>query len=82
MTDGSFLLLINGQIEWIDILAPAGSVWHCKYEFITGPDWTIVGGLEAGVSQTANVVRNGSKIVLNFPIEIVYKSSNPYGCKY
>ncbi|CAG9812437.1 unnamed protein product [Phaedon cochleariae] len=79
MSDGSFLLCISGQIEWIDILAPAGSSWHCKYELSFGPDWKIVGGLEAGMSQIANVVTNGDKVVFNLPLEIQFKSTNPYG---
>lgn len=80
MSDGSFLIFISGQIEWVDILAAARSTWHCKYEFIAGPDWKIVGGIEAGVSQTSTVVRNGDKVVFNLPIEVIYKSTNPHGC--
>ncbi|KAF2899123.1 hypothetical protein ILUMI_07050 [Ignelater luminosus] len=79
MSDGTFLLSLSGQIDYISILAGAGSSWHCKYEFVAGPDWKIVGGLEAGLSQTANVVSNGEDIVLNLPIDIVYKSTNLHG---
>ncbi|KAG5872815.1 hypothetical protein JTB14_025269 [Gonioctena quinquepunctata] len=57
----------------------SGSSWHCKYEFAFGPDWKIIGGLEAGMSQVANVVNNGDKVVLNLPVEIQFKSTNPYG---
>lgn len=77
----SFLLSVTGQIEWTDAMTPAGSSWHCKYELIAGADWKIVGGLEGGISQQANVVTNGDKVVFNLPIEITYKSTNPYGCK-
>ncbi|RZC34883.1 B9-C2 domain containing protein, partial [Asbolus verrucosus] len=79
MSDGTFLVSIIGQIEYADILAPAGSSWHCKYEFVTGPDWKVIGGLEAGLSQTSNVVINGDRVVLNFPLEINFKSTNIYG---
>ncbi|KAJ8956725.1 hypothetical protein NQ318_014080 [Aromia moschata] len=79
MSDGTFLVSISGQIEWIDVLAPAGTSWHCKYELFSGPDWKIIGGLVAGLSQVANVVNNGDKVVLNFPIEVQFKSTNPYG---
>lgn len=82
MSDGTFLVSISGQIEWLDILAPSGSSWYCKYEFVSGPDWKLIGGLEAGLSQVANVVTNGERIVLNFPIEVQFKSTNPYGCKF
>lgn len=79
MSDGTFLLCLTGQIEWVDILASSGSSWHCKYEFSSGPDWRILGGLEAGLSQIVNIINNGDKVVLNLPIEIQYKSTNPYG---
>ncbi|XP_017778777.1 PREDICTED: B9 domain-containing protein 1-like [Nicrophorus vespilloides] len=79
MSDGSFLVSVDGQIEWLEVLAPAGSRWHCKYEFVSGPDWQLIGGLEAGLSQTANVIQNGDKVTLNLPIQIVYKSTNPHG---
>ncbi|XP_044253049.1 B9 domain-containing protein 1-like [Tribolium madens] len=79
MSEGTFLVSLTGQIESLDILAPAGSSWHCKYEFVTGPDWKIIGGLEAGLSQTANVVVNGARVVFNLPIEITFKSTNIYG---
>jgi hypothetical protein len=82
MSDGTFLVSITGQIEYVDILAPSGTSWHCKYEFVTGADWKIIGGLEAGLSQTSNVVVNGDKVVVNFPLEINFKSTNIYGCKY
>nr|XP_023026807.1 B9 domain-containing protein 1 [Leptinotarsa decemlineata] len=79
MSDGTFLLCVSGQLEWIDIFATAGTSWHCKYEFFFGADWKVIGGLEAGMSQVANVVDNGDKVVLNLPIEIQFKSTNPYG---
>ncbi|XP_072381021.1 B9 domain-containing protein 1 [Diabrotica undecimpunctata] len=79
MSDGTFLVCLTGQIEWIDILATSGTSWHCKYEFSSGPDWKVSGGLESGLSQVANIVNNGDKIVLNLPIEIQFKSTNPYG---
>lgn len=80
MSNGSFLIFISGQIEWVDVLAAAGSTWHCKYEFVAGSDWKIIGGLEAGLSQTASIVRNGDRVVFNLPIEVIYKSTNPHGC--
>lgn len=80
--DGTFLISITGQLEWIDITASAGSSWHCKYEIVTGPDWKVLSGLEAGVTQNATVSVNNDKIVFNFPIDITFQSTNPYGCKY
>ncbi|KAF5289090.1 hypothetical protein FQR65_LT11912 [Abscondita terminalis] len=79
MSNGTFMLMICGQIEYIDIIASSGSSWHCKYEFVSGTDWKIVKGLHAGMSQTVNVVCNDNKVTLNFPIEVVFKSTNPFG---
>lgn len=77
----SFMYSINGQIEWVDVLAGSGTSWHCKYDLVAGTDWKLVGGLEGGVSQTACVVTNAEKVVLNLPIEATYKTTNPFGCK-
>lgn len=81
MSDGTFLISISGQIEYLDVMSAAGSAYHCKYEFHAGPDWTIIGGLETGLSQIANVVNNNDKVVFNFPVDLQFKSTNPFGCK-
>lgn len=77
----SFLLSISGQIEYADVLAANATSWHCKYELFSGVDWKVVGGLEAALSQIVNVGTNGEKVVFNLPIEVVYKSTNPFGCE-
>lgn len=83
MSDGTFLLSITGQIEFAEfILAPAGSSWHCKYELYHGPDWKIIGGLESGISQVSHIVRNCDKIVFNLPLQVHFKTTNPFGCKF
>ncbi|KAL3274499.1 hypothetical protein HHI36_015881 [Cryptolaemus montrouzieri] len=79
MSDGTFLLSISGQLEYINVLAESGSNWHCKYEFVTGPDWKLIGGIEAGLSQICTVNTNGEKVTLNLPIEVMLKSTNVYG---
>jgi len=39
-------------------------------------------GLEEGVTQTSKKSSDGRQIfVLNFPLDITFKSTNPYGCK-
>ena len=39
-------------------------------------------GLEDGLSQTATRSRDDRKLfVLNFPLDITFKSTNPHGCK-
>ncbi|XP_030752006.1 B9 domain-containing protein 1-like [Sitophilus oryzae] len=76
---GTFLLSISGQIEFVEVMASIGSSFHCKYEFCSGTDWKIIGGLEGGLSQIVNVVNNNDKIVLNYPVDVQFKSTNPYG---
>jgi len=42
----------------------------------------IIQGLEEGLTQTAKKSRDDRQLfVLNFPIDIGFKSSNPFGCK-
>lgn len=77
----AFMLSAIGQIEYAEILAANGTNWYCKYEFVAGVDWKVVGGLEAGLSQIVTVGTNGEKIVFNLPMEIMYRSSNPFGCE-
>ncbi|CAG9773988.1 unnamed protein product [Ceutorhynchus assimilis] len=79
MSDGTFLLSISGQIEFVELMSTAGSCYHCKYEFFTGPDWKIIGGLETGISQIANVISNNDKVVFNFPVDAQFKSTNLFG---
>ncbi|KAF5306858.1 hypothetical protein FQA39_LY00088 [Lamprigera yunnana] len=73
------MLMVCGQIEYIDIVTSVGSSWHCKYEFVSGTDWKIANGLHAGLSQIVNVVTNHNKVTLNLPIDVVFKSTNPFG---
>uniref|UniRef100_A0A7N4PZ24 B9 domain-containing protein 1 n=1 Tax=Sarcophilus harrisii TaxID=9305 RepID=A0A7N4PZ24_SARHA len=53
---------------------------YCKYCFVYGQDWAPTSGLEEGISQitskSADVQHN---LVWNFPIDITFKSTNPFG---
>mmetsp|Transcript_9595 Transcript_9595/g.8579 ORF Transcript_9595/g.8579 Transcript_9595/m.8579 type:complete len:189 (-) Transcript_9595:12-578(-) len=53
---------------------------YCRYNFHIGPDWTIIGGIDSGISQTS-VKRfyHNSDIIWNFPIDISFKSTNIFG---
>jgi len=46
-----------------------------------GPDWTIIAGLDTGLSQIArrNPMASEDGIVWNFPIDVTFKSTNVYG---
>lgn len=40
-------------------------------------------GLEEGLTQTAKKSTDDRQcIIFNFPLDITWKSTNPYGCKY
>ena len=48
-----------------------------------GQDWELVSGLEEGSSQIGHKsIDNRQKIAFNFPLDVTYKSTSPYGCKY
>ncbi|KAM4676530.1 B9 domain-containing protein 1 [Discoglossus pictus] len=73
-----FLLNVNGQIESAEF--PEYDELYCKYCFVYGHDWAPTAGLEEGMSQITSKSRSsGHSLVWNFPIEITFKSTNPYG---
>ena len=77
---GSFLLSLTGQIEWIDICSSYGS-YHCDFDILTGPNWKLLSGSESGITQHLIPSFTRSKLAINFPIEVIYKSTSPSGCK-
>ena len=49
--------------------------------FVTGPDWAVTAGLSDGLSQSARR-RTGAvdhKVVWNFPIDVTFRSTSPFG---
>ncbi|CAD5122539.1 DgyrCDS10955 [Dimorphilus gyrociliatus] len=73
-----FLLMVNGQIESAEF--PEFSEISCRYSFVYGQDWVITSGLEEGCTQKArkNLIET-AKFSFNFPIDITFKSTNPFG---
>ncbi|KAH6575712.1 hypothetical protein BASA61_007777 [Batrachochytrium salamandrivorans] len=81
-----FGLICSGQIESAHF--PEFDNLYCKFSFLQGPDWSILSGLEEGISQfakgrqasTATEFQSPIKpCIWNFPIDITFKSTNPYG---
>ncbi|XP_040212367.1 B9 domain-containing protein 1 [Rana temporaria] len=73
-----FLLNVTGQIESAKF--PEFDELYCKYCFVYGHDWAPTSGVEEGISQIASKNRHiKEEIVWNFPIEITFKSTNPFG---
>ncbi|KAG8433262.1 hypothetical protein GDO86_017519 [Hymenochirus boettgeri] len=73
-----FLLNVNGQIESAEF--PEYDELYCKYSFVYGHDWAPTSGVEEGISQITSKNQSAEqKLVWNFPIEITFKSTNPFG---
>ncbi|KAJ8318651.1 hypothetical protein KUTeg_003742 [Tegillarca granosa] len=73
-----FLLMVGGQIESAEF--PEFDDIYCKYCFHHGPDWLITSGLEEGLTQITKKSRDDrQQFVWNFPLDITFKSTNPYG---
>ncbi|KAB1265695.1 B9 domain-containing protein 1 [Camelus dromedarius] len=73
-----FLLMVNGQVESAQF--PEHDDLYCKYCFVYGQDWAPTAGLEEGISQiTSKSLDARRALVWNFPIDVTFKSTNPYG---
>uniref|UniRef100_A0A803JD83 B9 domain-containing protein 1 n=1 Tax=Xenopus tropicalis TaxID=8364 RepID=A0A803JD83_XENTR len=73
-----FLLNVSGQIESAEF--PEFDDLYCKYSFVYGHDWAPTSGVEEGISQITSKSQGGKQaLVWNFPIEITFKSTNPFG---
>ncbi|KAF5402598.1 B9 protein domain 1 [Latimeria chalumnae] [Paragonimus heterotremus] len=78
-TDGDcFMLSVTGQI--VKAKFPGYNYIWCKYCFSTGPDWMYIAGIPEGMTQTSLRGQDVNQDhVFNFPIDISWKSSNPFG---
>ncbi|XP_029838840.2 B9 domain-containing protein 1 [Ixodes scapularis] len=73
-----FMVKVGGQIESAKFTGIDDI--YCKYSFVHGTDWTVAGGIEEGISQMCKKSKDPRGIfVWNFPLDITFKSSNPYG---
>ncbi|KAJ1461500.1 B9 domain-containing protein [Pelagophyceae sp. CCMP2097] len=72
-----FYIVVNGQIESAEF---AEDDLYVRYGFSFGADWTIVDGVETGLSQIARKNTGADQtVVWNFPIDIAFKSTNAFG---
>ncbi|XP_013388568.1 B9 domain-containing protein 1 [Lingula anatina] len=77
-TGSVFLLMLSGQIETAEF--PEFDDIFCKYSFVYGQDWVITSGLEEGMTQFTKKSRDERQVfVWNFPLDVTFKSTNPYG---
>ncbi|KAG8178421.1 hypothetical protein JTE90_000934 [Oedothorax gibbosus] len=74
--ENTFHLMISGQIETAEF--PEIDEIYCKHCFVYGPDWVVTAGIEEGISQISQK-GEGGHFALNFPLDISFKSTNPFG---
>ncbi|XP_013169122.1 PREDICTED: B9 domain-containing protein 1 isoform X1 [Papilio xuthus] len=75
-----FLISFNGRIDFV--LFPGGvfdDQIFLQYDVVWGPDWDPISGLNSGTSQMAMSGRDPERVVFNFPIEMVFSSTNVFG---
>ena len=69
-------LSVQGQI--ISCTTDNTSDLFCKFIFYSGHEWSIVSGIDDGITQSSRV--NHEKVsIWNYPIDIIYQSSKPSG---
>lgn len=72
-----FLLSIQGQLE--SCIFYEFEHVYCKFSLVMGSDWSLVSGLDEGITQIAKAAPPNQHIVWNFPLEMALRSSNVYG---
>ncbi|XP_046563119.1 B9 domain-containing protein 1-like [Haliotis rubra] len=73
-----FMVMASGQIETAEF--PEFDDIYCRYCYTHGPDWLITTGMEEGITQITKKSRDEKQIfVWNFPLDVTFKSTNPYG---
>ncbi|XP_076390422.1 B9 domain-containing protein 1 isoform X2 [Megachile rotundata] len=76
--EGEFFLSITGSIEYAEFYDTSNA--YCKYGFHFGPEWSVVAGIEEGLTQMCKCSSDPRNLaVWNFPLEITFKSTNPHG---
>lgn len=77
-----FFKNITGHIDYANFpIGFDGSNLFCRYDVVAGPDWQLISGMSCGITQNASPGKRIDKVVFNMPLELMYKSTNPYGCK-
>ncbi|CAB3253897.1 unnamed protein product [Arctia plantaginis] len=75
-----FLVSFSGQIEYVSFPGGVFDDQLCvHYEVVWGPDWSPMSGLTSGTSQMARSGVDPERVVFNFPLEIVFSSTNVSG---
>ncbi|CAD1472835.1 unnamed protein product [Heterotrigona itama] len=76
--EGEFFLSIAGSIEHGEFYDVNNA--YCKYGFHFGPEWSVIAGIEEGLTQMCKCSNDPRNLaVWNFPLEVTFKSTNPHG---
>ena len=75
-----FFVMITGRIECAHFPKYVDNL-YCRYILSYGPDWTMLHGLDSGISQIArrHDFAADRGIVWNFPMEASFQSTNAHG---
>eukprot|EP00002_Diphylleia_rotans_P037122 TRINITY_DN8268_c0_g1_i5.p1 TRINITY_DN8268_c0_g1~~TRINITY_DN8268_c0_g1_i5.p1 ORF type:complete len:183 (-),score=42.28 TRINITY_DN8268_c0_g1_i5:192-740(-) len=76
-TTSKFTYTVFGQVESAKM--DSADCLFCKIEVVHGPDWSLVEGIKAAITQMSQRSSSDSRIVWNFPLEMSFQSTNPYG---
>lgn len=73
-----FYVLVTGQIDGCQMTGYDNL--YVKYSFTRGHDWSVLAGVEHGVSQIAKRTTGATDVLTwNYPIDIMFRSSNVHG---
>ncbi|CAD5235751.1 unnamed protein product [Bursaphelenchus xylophilus] len=72
----SFIVLVTGEIE--KAVFPEVNSIYCKYNYVYGPDWKFISGVEEGLSPSCERGHQSSHIAINTPIDATFSSTNPF----
>ncbi|XP_026670262.1 B9 domain-containing protein 1 isoform X3 [Ceratina calcarata] len=76
--EGEFFLSITGSIEHAEFYDINNA--YCKYGYHFGPEWSVVAGIEEGLTQMSKCSNDPRNLaVWNFPLEATFKSTDPHG---
>uniref|UniRef100_A0A0N4ZYA2 B9 domain-containing protein 1 n=1 Tax=Parastrongyloides trichosuri TaxID=131310 RepID=A0A0N4ZYA2_PARTI len=75
-TKSTFLVVVNGSIK--NAIFHQTRSMYIKYNFVFGPDWSFVTGIDEGISCTGYKVKNKPEITFNTLLQATFSSTNPY----
>jgi len=73
----AFYVIVHGEVESAEFM---DDDLYARYGVVLGRDWSVVDGIETGLSQIARKAAGPDKrVIWNFPIDVSFKSTNIFG---